>query len=250
MRKPIIAGNWKMYKTIPAARHLVGELVAAVGREERVEVVICPPFTALSAVAPLLSGSRLALGAQDVFWLDEGAYTGEVAPAMLTDIGCTYVIIGHSERREHFHETNSSVNQKTRAALTHGLTPIVCVGESLAQREAGETQAFVEGQVRTGLAGLGEKATQVVVAYEPIWAIGTGRSSSGADANEVIRLIRATLAEMYGERAADAIRILYGGSVKPGNIKEYMSYQDIDGALVGGASLEAASFVPIVKYYG
>jgi len=249
MRKPIIAGNWKMYKTAVAAKELVAALAREAGREERVEVVVCPPFTALAAVGPLLAGTNIALGAQDLHWLAEGAFTGEIAPAMLTDLGCQYVIIGHSERRGHFHETDIEVNRKTQAALTHNLVPIVCVGESLTQHEAGQTAAFVQGQVRTGLAGLGERASRLAVAYEPIWAIGTGRSSTGEDANEVIRMIRVTLAEMYGAAIGDAIRILYGGSVKPGNIKEFMAYPDIDGALVGGASLEAGTFVPIVRYY-
>lgn len=248
MRKPIIAGNWKMYKTIGTAVTLVQSLLAQVGWEERVQVVICPPFTALAAVSPLIAGSRIALGAQDLFWLDEGAYTGAVAPPMLKDLGCSYVIIGHSERREHFAETDGTVNKKTKAAMAHGLVPIVCVGESLTQREAGETNTFVRNQVLAGLADLGEKAAEIVIAYEPIWAIGTGRSSTGDDANEVIQLIRETLAGMFGRETAEQIRILYGGSVKPNNIKEYMAYPDIDGALVGGASLETGTFVPIVKY--
>ncbi|MGQ9778803.1 MAG: triose-phosphate isomerase [Bacillota bacterium] len=249
MRRPLIAGNWKMYKTTAEARALVSALVAALQDEERVEVVVCPPFTALAAVAPLLAGSRIALGAQDVHWEDEGAFTGAISPRMLVDLGCRYVIIGHSERREYFAETDETVNRKTRAALAHGLTPIVCVGESLAQREAGQTRFFVTGQVRAGLASLGEKAREIVIAYEPIWAIGTGRSATGADAAEVIGLIRDTLAEMYGAETAAAVRILYGGSVKPENIKEFMTSPGIDGALVGGASLKAESFVPIVRYY-
>ena len=249
MRTPIIAGNWKMYKTSGSAKDLVDALKEHIGQEDRVQVVVCPTFTALAAVEPLLAGTRIALGAQDLFWLDEGAYTGEVSAPMLLDLGCKYVVIGHSERRQHFGETDENVQKKTQAALAHGLIPIVCVGETLAQRGAGETTSFVRSQVLRGLADLGDKAREVVVAYEPIWAIGTGRTATGNDANEVIMMIRATLAEIYGRETAEAIRILYGGSVKPGNIKEFMAYPDIDGALVGGASLEASSFVPIVRYY-
>ena len=249
MRTPIIAGNWKMYKTSGSAKDLVDALKEHIGQEDRVQVVVCPTFTALAAVGPLLAGTRIALGAQDLFWLDEGAYTGEVSAPMLLDLGCKYVVIGHSERRQHFGETDENVQKKTQAALAHGLIPIVCVGETLAQRGAGETTSFVRSQVLRGLADLGDKAREVVVAYEPIWAIGTGRTTTGNDANEVIMMIRATLAEIYGRETAEAIRILYGGSVKPGNIKEFMAYPDIDGALVGGASLEASSFVPIVRYY-
>lgn len=249
MRRPLIAGNWKMYKTTAEAKALVSALIEALKDEERVEVVVCPPFTALAAVGPLLAGTRIGLGAQDVHWEKEGAFTGAVSAPMLVDLGCRYVIIGHSERREYFAETDETVNRKTKTALAHGLIPIVCVGESLAQREAGLTNSFVTGQVRAGLAGLGEKAREIVIAYEPIWAIGTGRSATGKDAAEVIGLIRATLAEMYGRETAEAIRILYGGSVKPENIKEFMTAPGIDGALVGGASLKAESFVPIVKYY-
>ncbi len=249
MRQPIIAGNWKMYKTIGAARNLVEALKTQIGQEERVEAVVCPAFTALAAVGPLLAGTRIALGAQDLHWKDEGAFTGEVSAPMLADLGCKYVIIGHSERRQYFGETDETVKEKTKAALAHGLVPIICVGESLAQRGAGETSAFVARQIRSGLSDLGDQAGRIVVAYEPIWAIGTGCNASGADANEVASLIRSTLAEMYGRPAADAVRILYGGSVKPGNIKEFMACPDIDGALVGGASLEAETFAPIVRYY-
>ncbi|MGE5549013.1 MAG: triose-phosphate isomerase [Bacteroidota bacterium] len=249
MRRPFIAGNWKMHKTTAAARELAGDLVREIGAEDRVEVAICPPFTALAAVQQYLQGSRIALGAQDLFWSDEGAYTGAVSAPMLKDLGCRYVIVGHSERRQYFGETDDAVNRKTKAALAHGLTPIVCVGESLALREAGETNSYVRSQVEQGLAGLGADAAKLVIAYEPIWAIGTGHNATGTDANEVITMIRATIAGMYGRSAAETVRILYGGSVKPGNIKEFMAYPDIDGALVGGASLEASSFVPIVRYY-
>ncbi|MGE5528920.1 MAG: triose-phosphate isomerase [Patescibacteria group bacterium] len=250
MRKPIIAGNWKMYKTASAASELAAALAREIGGEDGVEVVICPPFTALAAVGPLLAGTKIALGAQDLFWQDEGAYTGEVSAPMLADLGCRYVIVGHSERRQFFGETDETVRKKIKAALAHGLVPIACVGESLAQREEGKTASFVESQVREGLADLGPGAAQIVVAYEPIWAIGTGRNATGKDAVEVIAMIRRTLAEMYGRHQADAVRILYGGSVKPDNIKEFMAHAEIDGALVGGASLRPDTFVPIVRYNG
>ena len=248
MRKPIIAGNWKMYKTNSEAKMLVQ------GLKEKtlpagVEVVLCPPFTALTTVAELLKGTEIGLGAQNLFWEEEGAFTGEVAPAMLKEIGCHYVIIGHSERRQYFGETDETVNKKVKAALRHGLKPIICVGESLAQREAGETDAFVAGQVEKALDGLApEEIPQVVIAYEPIWAIGTGRSSSGSDANQVIGMIRQTVAKQFKPELADQVRIQYGGSVKPENIKEYMAQPDIDGALVGGASLKADAFFGIISF--
>ena len=248
MRKPIIAGNWKMYKTNTEARALVNGLKEKT-MPAAVEVVLCPPFTALATVAELLQGTEIGLGAQDLFWEDEGAYTGEVSPLMLKELGCSYVIIGHSERRQYFGETDETVNKKVQAALRHGLKPIICVGESLQQREAGETNAFVAGQVEKALDGLApESIPQVVIAYEPIWAIGTGRSSSGTDANEVIGLVRRTIAKQFGASLAEQVRIQYGGSVKPGNIKEFMDQPEIDGALVGGASLKTEDFYGIVCY--
>ncbi|MBA2132616.1 triose-phosphate isomerase [Capillibacterium thermochitinicola] len=248
MRKPIIAGNWKMYKTNTEARALVNGLKEKT-MPAAVEVVLCPPFTALTTVAELLQGTAIGLGAQDLFWEDEGAYTGEVSPLMLKELGCSYVIIGHSERRQYFGETDETVNKKVKAALRHGLKPIICVGESLQQREAGETNAFVAGQVEKALDGLApESIPQVVIAYEPIWAIGTGRSSSGSDANEVIGLVRQTIAKKFGSSLAEQVRIQYGGSVKPGNIKEFMDQPEIDGALVGGASLKAEDFYGIISY--
>ncbi|HEY8392228.1 MAG TPA: triose-phosphate isomerase [Capillibacterium sp.] len=248
MRKPIIAGNWKMYKTHLEAEDLV---TALKGKKlpAGVEVVLCPPFTALATVAKALAGTEIGLGAQDIFWEEEGAYTGEVSPGMLKALGCTYVIIGHSERRQYFGETDETVNKKVKAALRHGLKPIICVGESLAQREAGETDRFVAGQVEKALAGLNPEAIpQIVIAYEPIWAIGTGRSATGADANQVIGLIRRTIARAFSEELAQQVRIQYGGSVKPENIKEFMAQPEIDGALVGGASLKADSFYGIISY--
>lgn len=249
MRKPIIAGNWKMYKTIPEARELVTGLKEQLKNSDQVEVVVCPPFTALAPVAELVKDSKIGLGAQNLFWEEEGAYTGEVSPVMLRDLGCRYVIIGHSERRQYFGETDETVNKKVKAALGHRLLPIICVGESLAQREAGETESLVSSQVEKALSGVdATDIPQIVIAYEPIWAIGTGRSSTGEDANQVIGLIRKTIARQYQQALADQVRIQYGGSVKPENIKEYMAQPEIDGALVGGASLKVDSFMGIVGY--
>jgi len=237
-----------MYKTNTEAQALVNGLKEKT-LPEAVEVVLCPPFTALSTVAELIKGTAIGLGAQDLFWEDEGAYTGEVSPVMLKELGCTYVIIGHSERRQYFGETDETVNKKVKAALSHGLKPIICVGESLQQREAGETNAFVAGQVEKALDGLApESIPQVVIAYEPIWAIGTGRSSSASDANEVIGMIRQTIAKKFVANLAAQVRIQYGGSVKPGNIKEFMGQAEIDGALVGGSSLKAEDFFGIISY--
>lgn len=249
MRKPIIAGNWKMYKTISEGRSLVKGVIEKLTGFNEAEVVFCPPFTALSAVKELTRGTAFGLGAQDLYWKEQGAFTGEISPLMLKDIGCDYVIIGHSERREHFGETDQTVNQKVKAALAAGIKPIICVGESLAQREAGETQNLIKRQTEQALQGVDLGAIpEMVIAYEPIWAIGTGKSSNGSDANEVIGLIRKTVAGIFGNEPAQSIRIQYGGSVKPGNIKEFMDQPEIDGALVGGASLEIDSFIDIIKY--
>ncbi len=248
MRTPVIAGNWKMYKTVTEATALVQEMLGELGALSSVERVLCPPFTALSTVASLVQGTGIGVGAQDMYWEKEGAFTGEVSPLMVKELA-GYVIIGHSERRQFFGETDETVNRKVHAALAYGLTPIVCVGENLAQNEAGETESFVSSQVRHGLAGLTrEQVRGLIVAYEPIWAIGTGKPATGADANRIIgRAVRDSLAELFGREAADAIRIQYGGSVKPGNIAEFVSQPEIDGALVGGASLKAADFVSIVR---
>jgi triosephosphate isomerase (TIM) len=249
MRKPIIAGNWKMYKTIPEAKTLVTGLIDKLAGYTGVEVVFCPPFTALSSVKELVKGTPYGLGAQNLYWKEQGAFTGETSPLMLKDIGCDYVIIGHSERREHFGETDETVNQKVKAALAIGIKPIICVGESLAQREAGETKALIKKQTEKALAGVEASVIpQIVIAYEPIWAIGTGKSSNGTDANEVIGLIRSTTAGLFGNEVAQQMRIQYGGSVKPENIKEYMDQPEIDGALVGGASLDVEIFLKIIKY--
>ena len=248
MRTPIIAGNWKMHKTIAEAVLLARQVREAVAEIKGVEVVLCPPFTALNVVKDVVADSKVGLGAQNMHWEDQGAFTGEVSPLMLKG-WCDYVIIGHSERRQYFGETDQGVNKKVKAALAHGIKPIVCVGENLAQNEAGETEAFVGGQVKAAFTDLSaEQAVKVVVAYEPIWAIGTGKNAEPADANRIIgRAIRSVLAGLYGDGVAQQIRIQYGGSVKPENIEAYMGQPEVDGALVGGASLKADSFVTLVK---
>ncbi len=248
MRTPNIAGNWKMYKTVAEATELVRGMLTELQTVDSVERVLCPPFTALASVSSMVHGTGIGVGAQDMHWEKEGAFTGEVSPQMVKEFA-QYVIIGHSERRQYFGETDETVNRKVQAALAYGLTPIVAVGENLAQNEAGETVGFVSGQVRRGLAGLTpEQARGIIVAYEPIWAIGTGKAATGEAANTIIgRAVRDTLAEMFGREVADAIRIQYGGSVKPGNVAEFLSQPEIDGALVGGASLKAEDFVAIVR---
>jgi triosephosphate isomerase len=247
MRTPIIAGNWKMNKTAEEAVAFVREIRNGLSQIKGIDKVVCPPFIAIPAVADALQATEIGVGAQNMHFAENGAYTGELAANMLTPY-CQYVIIGHSERREYFNETDEGVNKKAKAALAHGLTPIICVGESLAQNEAGETQAFVSGQVRAALAGLtAEQVAGLVIAYEPIWAIGTGKSASAAQAGSIIGLsVRGPIAEMFGEDTAQKVRIQYGGSANEKNIAEYMAQPDIDGALVGGASLKA-SFVELVK---
>lgn len=247
-RKPIIAGNWKMHKTLKEALALVLEIKEAVTGYNGVEVVVCPPFTALVPVAESLKGTDIAVGAQNVHWEDKGAYTGEISPVMLRDAGCRYVIVGHSERRQYFGETDENVNRKAKAILAHGLTPILCVGETLAEREAGITEKVVRTQTEAGLAALTEEqAAGMVIAYEPVWAIGTGKTASDEDARQVISFIRGIIEELHGPGAAGRVRIQYGGSVKPANTVGLMAKPDIDGALVGGASLEAASYIGIIK---
>ena len=247
MRTPIIAGNWKMNKTAVEAVEFVREIRHGLSPIKGVDKVVCPPFIALPGVADALRATDIGVGAQNMHFAESGAYTGECAPNMLTPF-CSYVIIGHSERREYFNETDEGVNKKAKAALAHGLTPIICVGETLAQNEAGETQAFVSGQVRAALAGLtAEQVAGLIIAYEPIWAIGTGKSASAAQAGSIIGLsVRGPIADMFAEETAQKVRIQYGGSVNENNIAEYMAQPDIDGALVGGASLKA-SFVELVK---
>ena len=247
MRTPIIAGNWKMNKTAVEAVEFVREIRNGLSQVKGVDKVVCPPYIALPGVFDALQATDIGVGAQNMHFAESGAYTGECAPNMLTPY-CQYVIIGHSERREYFNETDEGVNQKAKAALAHGLIPIICVGETLAQNEAGETQAFVSGQVRAALDGLtAEQVAGLVIAYEPIWAIGTGKSATAAQAGSIIGLsVRGPIAEMFGEETAQKVRIQYGGSVKENNIAEYMAQPDIDGALVGGASLKAG-FVELVK---
>ncbi|WP_371371975.1 triose-phosphate isomerase [Sporomusa aerivorans] len=249
MRKPVIAGNWKMHKTAGEGVKLVQELNALTKAAQDVEIVVCPPFTALAAAAGAVAGTNIGLGAQNMHWEEKGAFTGEVAPGMLKDIGCTHVIVGHSERRQYFAETDATVNKKAKAALAAGLIPIVCVGETLSEREANETEKVVGVQVKGGLEGLtAGQVAGLIIAYEPVWAIGTGRTASAEDANAVCAFIRRTVAAMFGQQAADSVRIQYGGSVKPDNIAELMAKPDIDGALVGGASLEAPTFSKLVLF--
>lgn len=250
-RRPMVAGNWKMYKTAGEGAILVQNLEELVRDVwEEVEVVVCPPFTALKSVSTVIELDRLqmGLGAQDMHWEAEGAYTGAIAPRMLVDLRCDYVIVGHSERREFFGETDETVNKKVRAVFEAGMVPIVCVGESLAVREAGETEQFVRGQVRAALDGISaEEAAKLVIAYEPVWAIGTGRTPTPEAANDVARSIRATVGALFGQPAAIQMRVLYGGSVKPENATMFFAEPDIDGALVGGAALDADSFARIAE---
>ena len=248
MRTPIIAVNWKLNKTISEAVALTTALKALVVDETGVEIIVAPPFTALAAVNDVIANSNIHLAAQDVYSEDSGAFTGEVSAPMLKDVGCDYVIIGHSERRQYFGETNESVNQKAKAALAHDLKPIICVGEQLEEREAGQTEAVIEDHVTGGIAGL--SATELlscVIAYEPVWAIGTGKTATPDQAQEVHNFIRGLLTKAYAVEVASQVCIQYGGSVKPENAAELMAQPDVDGALVGGASLEAESFAQIVK---
>ncbi|MBP2073019.1 triose-phosphate isomerase [Thermoanaerobacterium butyriciformans] len=248
MRRPIIAGNWKMHMTPSEAINLVNELKPLVADTD-VEVVVIPPFVDLVDVKKALDGSNIKLGAQNMHWEEKGAFTGEVSPLMLKEIGVEYVVIGHSERRQYFAETDETVNRKVKSALNHGLKPIVCVGETLSQREDGKAFDVVREQTKKALDGvLKTDVTNVVIAYEPIWAIGTGKTATSKDANDVIKVIRETIASIYDTSTANDVRIQYGGSVKPDNAKELMSESDIDGALVGGASLKAQDFTKIVNY--
>lgn len=248
MRTPIIVGNWKLNKTIDEAVALVTSLQCLVADSTDVEIVVAPVFTGLSAVAETLAGSNIRLAAQDVFWEDSGAFTGEVSPGMLRDVGCDYVIIGHSERRQYFGETNENVNRKAKAAYAHGLIPIICTGESHEEREAGKTGTVVKDQLLNGIAGLAaNQISSTVIAYEPVWAIGTGQNAKPDQVQEVHALIRALLSEIYPDDVTAQIRIQYGGSVKPDNATALIAQPDVDGALVGTASWEAESFAQIVK---
>jgi triosephosphate isomerase len=248
MRKPCVAGNWKMFKTVAEARHLVSELVPGLQSISGVEKVLCPPFTSLLAVNALLEGTDIGLGAQNMHWEDSGAYTGEVSPVMLAEL-CKYVILGHSERRAYFGETDAMVNRKVKPALAHRLVPIVCVGETLAEYEAGRTGEVVFRQVKLGLAGVDViDGSTLIIAYEPVWAIGTGKAATASGANSVVKdIIRPALADLFGENISQEIRVVYGGSVKAENAAEYFAQSDIDGALVGGASLKAGEFTNITK---
>ena len=247
MRKKIVAGNWKMNMTTAEAASLVSSLKTGLAGFRDVDVVVCPPFTAISTVSQLLQGTSIDLGAQNMHWEKSGAYTGEVSPAMLRELFCHYVILGHSERRQYFHEDDAIVNRKVKAALAWGLHPIVCVGETLAQREAGQVDDVISTQVRGSLANLSQKEIlDSVIAYEPVWAIGTGKTATSQQAQDVHALIRRVLASMFDEAIAQGVRIQYGGSVKPDNAKELFSMPDIDGGLIGGAALKAQSFIDIV----
>jgi len=248
MRKPIVAGNWKMNKTAVEGVTLVTDLKPLVAGIDAVDVVVCPPFTTISAVADAVKETNIAVGAQDMYWEDSGAFTGEVSPGMLLTAGCTYVIIGHSERRTYFGETNETVNNKVKKALAVGLTPIMCVGETLEEREANKTEDVVKSHVEGGLKGLSaDEIRKIVIAYEPVWAIGTGNTATPDQAQDVHAFIRGILVKLAGNDTAQAVRIQYGGSMKPDNAAELMSKKDIDGGLIGGAALQAASFAQIVK---
>jgi triosephosphate isomerase (TIM) len=246
-RTPIIAGNWKMFKTLEESVAFVKELAPKLAPFDNVERVVCPPFIAIAAVAEALKGTNIKVGAQNTHWEDSGAFTSQISPVMLKGL-VEYVIIGHSENRAYLNETDDRVNKKAKALLAHGLKPIIAVGESLEQNEAGETASFVGGQVRAALEGISaEQMVNVVIAYEPIWAIGTGKNASSEQANSIVGgTVRKTVEELYGAQVADALRIQYGGSVKPENMQEYMTQPDIDGALVGGASLKVDSFTELI----
>lgn len=249
MRTPIIAGNWKMHNTMAAGVQLVKELAALVSDAKNVEVVVCPTATALAAVKEAAKGTNLRVGAQNMHWEAKGAFTGEISAEMLNEIGVEYVIIGHSERREYFAETDETVNKRVKAVIAAGMVPIMCCGESLETREAGTTNEFVGAQIKAGLKDLtAAEVGDIVIAYEPIWAIGTGKTATSDQANEVCKFIRETVAELFGKEAAEKVRIQYGGSVKPSTIAELMGKSDVDGALVGGASLKADDFSQIVKF--
>ncbi|MFH1239403.1 MAG: triose-phosphate isomerase [bacterium] len=249
MRRPVLAGNWKMNKKIEEAVKLATELKAKLGEVKDRDIIICPPYTSLGKVRDVIKDSNIKMGAQDLFWEEKGAFTGEVSGPMLKDAGCDYVIIGHSERRQYFGETDESVNKKMKAAFNFGIIPIVCVGETLKQREENITFKVVEKQIHEGIKGLDENSVpKLIVAYEPVWAIGTGKTATPEQAEEVHKFIRQTLKRIYGDGDAHSIRILYGGSVTPANIAGLMNQEDIDGGLVGGASLDTESFIKLVNY--
>lgn len=248
MRKPVAAGNWKMHKTRAEAEGLAKALAERIGNQDQAQVVLAPPYTALEVVGKAIAGTKMVLGAQDVFYENEGAFTGEVSPAMLQDLGCQFVILGHSERRTHFGETNAAVNRKTKAVLASGFVPIVCVGESLQERDEGKAFKVLEGQVQTAFQGVPEElASLAVVAYEPVWAIGTGKNATPDQIQQAHRYIRKLISNQFGFGVSVEIRILYGGSVNAENIAELAAEPEVDGALVGGASLSADQFSVIVN---
>ena len=248
MRKPIIAGNWKMHKAPEESIALASGIKRDLFNIENTEIVLCPPFTSLSDVRDVIADTNIALGAQNMYWKTEGAFTGEISPKMLKALDCKYVIIGHSERRAYFGETNETVNKKLKMALAEGLLPVMCVGEKLEEREGGKTFEVVSEHVEKALLNISEKEIlNMVIAYEPVWAIGTGKNATPHEAEEVHKFIRELLAKKYGKEISESIRIQYGGSVKPANIDALIKEKDIDGALVGGASLKVESFVDIVK---
>ncbi len=246
MRKPIIAGNWKMNNTPEQAKALLQGLKPLIADNNTTEAAVCVPAILIETVKGLIAGSNIKLGAQNMHWEEKGAFTGEISPLMLKAFGVEYVIIGHSERRQYFSETDETVNKKTLSALAHGIKPIVCVGESLEQREQGVTDTLVAGQVEKALFGV-ESTENVVIAYEPIWAIGTGKTATAEEANRVCGLIRGKISELYGKEAAESVRIQYGGSMNPGNVAELMAQPNIDGGLIGGASLKAEDFSKLVN---
>lgn len=248
-RKPLIAGNWKMFKTCSEAVETARQLVKLVSNITNIDVMIAPPFTALTPVSEIIKGSCLSLGAQNLFWEKEGAYTGEISPAMLVSAGCRYVIIGHSERRQYFGETDQTVNKKIGAAIKNNLIPILCVGESEKERESKDTFSVLDKQIKIGLKGFFQNYLEtLIIAYEPVWAIGTGKTATTDQAQEVHLFLRSLLEKNFGNKLAKSVRILYGGSVKPNNITELMEMPDVDGALVGGASLNAETFSKIIHY--
>jgi triosephosphate isomerase (TIM) len=248
MRKPIIAGNWKMYKSFDEAVEFIDAVKNAIPAEDKVDAVVCAPAIYLPALVVETEETALAIGAQNMHYENEGAFTGEISPSMLAGINVDYVVLGHSERREMFNETDEAVNKKVRAALTNGIVPIICCGETLEEREAGTTEAKVGSQIEQALAGFSSEEVQhMVIAYEPIWAIGTGKTATAEDANETCGAIRAVIAKQFGAQTAEAVRIQYGGSVKPENIAELLSKQHIDGALVGGASLQPESYLKLLE---
>jgi len=248
-RRPLIAGNWKMFKTCSEAVETAGQLVKLLAMTSDIDVIIAPPFTALAPVSDIVRGSRVSLGAQNLFWETEGAYTGEISPAMLVSTECKYVIIGHSERRQYFDETDETVNKKIKAAIKNDLIPVLCVGESEKERESKETFSVLDKQIKKGLEGFSSDDLEtLVIAYEPVWAIGTGKTATTDQAQEAHQFLRSVLEKSFGNMLAKSIRILYGGSVKPNNIAELMAMPDIDGALVGGASLDPETFSKIVHF--